>query len=970
MKIDNAKEFAASEQWNNIRAFYIYAGTPQNPQLILNFELEISIYQPSDGVRADSDQTTDIPDWQRNAIDDKRRFTRLALRLDRNYDENNSAEISEPDVSMFLTNSLLKAGKTPLTPEDAQSFRKFIADCLNYVSDLADGLDGGRSPVCELRIPLSLNDISDFDLIKLSLALSFESSSIGGKENAVLSAQTTVNQIECDIEDLILSKQNEDDFTASFEGVFFDESWQMRLGATVPGISRPEQEEESIPDAWAVRIGKQPDAGFYFEIQNDAAFYAPKPIAGTLETATVPVGKYLPAELFPAETSLMVFSDIDLNAWINEAFSAIDSYLSTALETDSILSGNSEISVSLDKIRQLKQKIAGAVAATITPIFDSAAANDEISLAAAREKLRRLVADQLGNASIVSAVTVFKVSDVSTGRQKFSGAATPLFYGQFLKQSTSTAENKKNDLPIHAPETNYSLSEGQIQYFKSAELAGDWRLPLLFSVRNVELQAVLSIPLAYRLTHLESSSMITLDSQKAEQRALIRFNNKELFMPVGGVEFPVVSRALPAAPDLFVQTASAAAQMNAEHLTPSDLVAWNYSLNYGHQSSAQDNPGALIIFKEQEAVAGLQDSLHPLFAPLAQFITVYEDILKDFESATAEMKTSNRLNEGVENAKSASKAFAQIVESVADGYTRWINSSPETAVSGERPAVSCSFKIVLESGESGNARVDVINSISDSRFEPIIEFDSYKAVPAPDKPAYSLASYNYILSEPSQTPGNDESTASETHLSYEEALNISRRTIILKGLNVFTTQNVLGQLRVMRNATGKLEKINETFKFSSPTVKFAAPLVPSLRFADFDLGSLEVSGSTLENYLNAFFSSLLKDADDIPLLFRLTVSFSFDLSPSMTDSQRAVLPVTMIPGEIAVPQKDMPLSFVSELAKLMTNWTESTELGPGSNSEYNIRLEVFSGESGEQVTQMPLVAIDNLFIRTEKIISD
>src|SRR5215213_10527530 len=86
VKIDNRDVLNVPEQWNNIRAFYIYAGTPENPQLILDFKLEISAYQPSDYL---PEQTTEagIPGWQQNAVDDQQKFTSLNFQLNQTDDK-------------------------------------------------------------------------------------------------------------------------------------------------------------------------------------------------------------------------------------------------------------------------------------------------------------------------------------------------------------------------------------------------------------------------------------------------------------------------------------------------------------------------------------------------------------------------------------------------------------------------------------------------------------------------------------------------------------------------------------------------------------------------------------------------------------------------------------------------------------------------------------------------------------------
>src|SRR5215213_5929036 len=86
MKTDNRDVLPVPEQWNNIRAFYIYAGTPETPHLILDFKLEISAYQASDYLPGQMTEAG-LPGWQQNAVDDKRKFTSLDFQLNQTDDK-------------------------------------------------------------------------------------------------------------------------------------------------------------------------------------------------------------------------------------------------------------------------------------------------------------------------------------------------------------------------------------------------------------------------------------------------------------------------------------------------------------------------------------------------------------------------------------------------------------------------------------------------------------------------------------------------------------------------------------------------------------------------------------------------------------------------------------------------------------------------------------------------------------------
>jgi hypothetical protein len=982
MKINNITDLDGLGQWNNIRAFYNYSGTRENPQLTVNLALEISAYEPL-GNAPDPLAISSIPIWQQRAIDDQRNFIDINFQLNRNYGELNIPGISGPAVSIFLTNTLLKSGKSSLSPTDTQIIRDFVADCLAYLTKRAEGQGvGDTSPACQLQIPVASTEISASDLIKLSLILSFEARDIPAQETGSILTdlpKTPGEKFECEIEDLTVSPQNGSIFAEAFEGLFFNEEWQLRIGKATPepGLLG----EQQIPALWALRMGKKPRIGFYFEIEDEPIFYAPRPIAKTLETATFPVSRYFAGEPFPADQRQMTFTDIDQNIWARTALSAIDAFLLMLTSpVDSLLSDKFESHDCIVKIRRHQQTIAGALAKTLIPILNTGA-NDEISLAAAQETFRSALSIRLSNAFTTMAVTVLGVSNVSVDSSQNPDKSLPSrFYGELQKVATPSIIVDTESLSTDPDEASYSLGSGMIRYFKLKDgQSGNWRLPFLFSTENAGKQREIALPpLAFSLTDLECNIIKAPEKPGGEEHTRIKFVTAPPVTPIGkdSFKFPVIRRELPAPPNLMEQMANSNVDpINAETCAPSELAVWNYLLAYDYQAAAQDFVTLRIALDRQNHSDFSGSEAHPLFAPLAQFVMAYQEILSDFEISAGRINSlSEAAGSEVVSAGAALAAFEKITGDVAAGFDEWANPAPEIK-SGDAPAnLSLFFDVALESCADGRARIDVINSnLSDPAspvLPPLVEIEPFIRVTAPDKPGYALASYNYVLPQSSSETDANEINGSQTYLSYEDALNISSRTVILKGLNVFTAQNVRGQIQVIRNGfpagASKTAIINDAFKFMSP-VMFADSLNPSPRFTDFDFGSLSVSSPALENYLNSFFDLLLKQAVGLSLRLKMEVSFSFEPVSSLPGSPRTILPITIVPLLDLIPQNDEPLPFISPLAGAITNWTSSTDPALNSNSEYNLRLEIFGEKSDRQAAQMPLMTIENLFIKAEKI---
>ncbi|HEX8368905.1 MAG TPA: hypothetical protein VF604_10220 [Pyrinomonadaceae bacterium] len=993
METDAVDRLISLEQWNNVRFFYLYDGTPENPQLILNFELQISAYQPAAEFFETDAQAAedDIPIWRQNAINDRKLFADIYSQLNRNRDEQSASEPPEKAVSMFLNDTLLTGGKTSLASKDAQSLRDFVAACLAYVTDRSEQKDGGATPVCQLRIPISLNDISASHVIKLSLTLVFESH--GGKDEASPAVAETVSitepskektaEINCAVESSIIPPQQSIEiFANAFESVFFNEDWHLRVGTSSIGSSQSNR--KPIVTLWALRIGRKPNIGFYYEIQNQATFYAPKPVSDVPVTATFSISRYSTGNSFPGEKAAMTFSDVDLNQWTNTALAAIDAFLSISCDAfDSPLPDNPETDGCLAKIRRHKKTLAGAIAKTLVPIFSGGAgASDEISQSAAQEKFYQSLLERLSNAFISSAVTVFGVSNVSVDPPQSEDISPSRFYGQLQKFDADLSKLETVDSTAVEPQQNYSLTAGKVQYFKSKDgKSGDWRLPFLFSAENVGQQSLLSFPLAYLLTHLESDIARLPGIPKNEQNTWIQLVNAPLLKPIGAndIEFPVILRQLPVPPILTTQAADANVESidaGASALAPSELTLWDYSFKYRSENNAQDYAAAAVAFNRQNSLTLPFAAGHPMFAPLAQFVAVYNEISTDYETAVSKINASSKPDEtDVTNANAALDAFEQIVAAVAAAHIQWVNSPSQRPPAGEPPvSANYAFDIVLKSDLDGKARIDVINpEISEPlpEFPPLVEIESYIPKPAPDKPDNALVSYNYVLSEPPPPLAAAGESGQAVYLSYADALNIIDRTVVLKGLNAFTMQNAVGQIQIIRNGntgTSETAAISDLFKFLTPQISFTDSIAPSLNYTNFDLGALQGNSPTLKNYLNAFFTALLKDAAGIAIWLKMTVSFSCAVSPSLPDSPRTILPVALLPPEQVIPQNGAALPVISGLANMIIDWTRANQPVLDSSSEYNIRLEIFGAASDEQASQTPLLSIDNLFINTEKII--
>lgn len=982
MQSNNSHTSIVLNPWTNVRAFYIYDGTLENPQLLIDLQLNVSAYQPSEELEeladSPSPEVPSIPVWQQNALDDQRSFSRIYFDTEQNNGETADPELQENTVSVYLSNSLVKSEKSLLSPGDTQIVRTFIMDCLEYVTKRAAGLDGETPPAARLKMAVSPKDLSAPDLIKLDVLFTFEQ--IAPEPVATVSTDPATPEADVEtnykIEDLPVLIENSRQFADNFEPIFDNEQWQLKIGKTAvqPGLLGARQK----PAYYAVRLGKKSGIGFYYEIEKEENFYASSPISKTLKTAAFPISLYETGKSFPADQVETVFSNIDLNEWANTALNGIDTILSFAVSSRGAgLFALPEVIEFFAKVRRYRQSIAASIADTLIPVLN-AKEKDEISLKAARELFRSILSDNLSDAFTATAVTVLRVSNVSQPLMSNSAESSQLKYYGKLESPAATSQSAETDKSIiEKPSADYSLKNGAIEYFKSEnEEPGSWRLPILFTDPNHGSRSAVRFPLSFALTHLEFNQMQVPENYNELPDKWIEFVIAPPPTPIGNnsVEFPVILRDLPAVPNLTFQTAEphlGPADINVPAFAPEELAYWNYSFSYECRSSARDHVRLSISSGRQNNFPAQESKDNPLFAPLAQFITNYPAILRDFEAIFANKNFNESPFSDNGTALAALDAFEQLAGLIAGGYKDQLDTAVKTELQELTENFSPAdyvFEVVLENSPDGAARIDVIeSSCSGTNLQilpPVIEFDSFIRVNAPDKPADALASYNYVQQ---QCEGDTEMEERAIPLSYEKALNISKRIVTIKALSIFTTHTIGIQIENVRNGNaGKGERvsISDPFTFVSPTASFTEQLLPALTIIDFDLGSLTVSEPSLENYLNDFFNSLLGNAAAAMWRIKIEAAFSFEPEPGLP---RTIVPIALIPPTgIELPlEPDLPL--IDPLVETIKSWTNSNEFVPDTASEYNFRVEFFLADAANNLSPAPLLKIDNLFIKTAMI---
>ena len=990
----------ALDQWPNVRSYYTYGGTAGAPQAEVTFTLNVAAYDaPSGETKScknppESYPWDDLPVWQQSALNDLSVFTQLYFQLSQNYDGLGIPGLAGRAVSMSMTNSILASPEQALSNSDADRLRGFVEDCVVYINNRAHCADGGTAPSLTLTFQVPIASVATGNILPMTMAFTMKRQALL-TDPALrsltdgLSVTTAIQPLTDlpvavdeagDAGDVGEQKPPQQDlavFAAAVEKVFTTDDWGFRVGTGSSDPSAPRS--QGAFTVWAVRMGKKKGTGLYYQIGSDVSFYAPQAIAKELTAASAQLNQYKSGEPYPSGDPVdVMFTGVDTNTWANTAFTAIDTFLTPSFTSPAFIVDNLTVSDPqkdgyLAKILRHKEVLAGAVSSTMRPILETSA-QDTKSIDAAREKMLQSLLNRLSNAYIVTAVGVIPVTDASTNEPAESGTvAQPRFLGQPLGSTPVMVELDGGT----TGEQNYSLSTGKVP-LTAAGGDGDTRLAFLFSSKNVKAQRYVSLDLSYAMTHLEHDIKNVPGIENYEQSSWITFVNQTLVTDIGNepIEFPVLLRELPTPPSVTAQTAASAIPQSVEGArllevmggSPGELATWNYGYSYFYPGSAQDTVTSTVQFNLTDSAKMLgADPTYQLFQALAQFVTVYPAIATDLDAYLRPITGASK-PEDVTNAEYALSAFEQITEGVATAYRAWADAQLTLAARMMPSQVIYVFDIDLRDND-GEAVVDIrLGSIEPPDVElpvPVVAIDPalYEVEPV-TPPEGVLASYRYKLIAPPEGSGDDDS-----YLSYIDALAVPDRDVTIGALDLFGLQNAWGAIQVVRNkflVPGVAT--TDWFRFSTPQIKFAGPIVPLLQYSEFDLGSVMSGPAPLSAYLDAFFESLLGAAAGQEVEVSMATSFSYRLLPSMTDFPYTTLPVILLPPTSTVVTPGTPPSFVAPFSEGVNMWLKANAPILNATSKLVTELVVFAGLGDQSGQQLPLLTIRGLYIDASNLV--
>lgn len=989
--IDYTDRLIGLAQWPNVSASYTYGVVPGSiPELEITLKLNTDAYADSSNKSDPLSRlaVTGIPQWQQNAVNDLKIFTKIYFQLNQNYDSLKIPGLSGKAVTISLTNTILESPQSPLSEDQSLQISAFVSKCLKYVAQRAANQVGGDIPQEVIKIPISLERISSEDIIRLSVSLTFS-------RNAALSDPALRGIPDgLAITSVIMPVTNDQTgsshdsgkdpsvslkaFANDLENVFKTADWQLRVG--VDAASRDQPKTSQYHSVWAVRLANKIDAaaGLRYQIDPKPSFYAPRPIARCLSTINAPICKYHTGKPFPeGSPEEVTFSGVDMNAWLSMALKAIDTFLSApyaapAFIIDQYVTPHEpEKNGYLAKILDHKKTLADAISLTVEPILEDSRV-DEKTQKAAQDKMYQKLLNELSAAFTVSAVTVFSVSEARFRQLLPSGVVSPpRFYGQPIGDAPTAIGPE----PISARNQNFSLSTAKIPLTDYAG-DGDSRLAFLFTSKNVADHPYVQLDLAYAMTHLEHDISTLRGIDGYQQSSWISFINGPFITQISrSTAIPVILRALPMPPTVIGHAADQVLSDGEKNCLKVDklldMTKWDYRFSYLYSDSAQDSVRAVSEFNLVDAfLLKSDDEEKRLFQSLAQFVSVYSEIAEDFERFLRNIDGKEPSQADMDNAKFAVAAFERIVGDLSEAYYCWSKANSSAMSSKRLENVKYTFDIRLRE-EMGEARIDIfkVSLLPEKALLPIpvIQIEPEKYTPESIVPPAegAQATYRYRLK---QTGDNDGSSEGDIYMSYQEAVSISERVVIFPSLDIFAYQSAQSEIQVVRNKF-LVPGVETTyhFKFSTPAIKFADPVRPLLAYRCFDLGSVLKGPAKLEDFLKKFFETLFSSGLGQEVLVRVKSAYSYNLLPTVLDETgSAVLPRTSLPINLLPPEiitLGETLSFIAPVSRDVLMWTDIQKPSFNKSSQFNFDLSLFA--AGNAIQQVQLLTIRDLFIKSD-----
>ena len=770
------------------------------------------------------------------------------------------------------------------------------------------------------------------------------------------------------------------EFASNFESTLsVQNKYKLKVATGIDRKSADPSPTES--PLWVVRLGINAGTslsteGINYEITNPTAprIFAPRPISNKLESySQIPIYDYQTGKPidYTTPSQKIDFTGIDMDVWMSEFLSSIDSFLAPELISPAGILSHLESETYLQDILGSKKSLAGLIKELVIPVFENEPIN-ATELEDAQESFEQQVLVALANTYSVEALIQYDAqvnADIPNTNNyqpaKLYGVPSSTPPGVTIGSAKLTLDNTTQSAPHYL---TFPVSANP-QF--NDKVAVDFQ----FAGSNIEHQ----ISELHGIVGYDASAWLSFIIEED------LLNSTQL---TG--EVPLILRAFPTPPSMISQlqlqsNTQAVLNGNGSLLDGNninDLMEWDYGFDYGlDYHYAQDQINFEVIFNVQDsAQAELTDAQQSFFGALAQFITVFPNVHRDFDQYVQKIKGSGNDSTDVTNAKFAIEAFIGMVQNVVTSWTALPDSQSLRAFGSQDQPYQ--FYVREDSITFNNKPALLVEITNESALPsgigtPYVSIDGYTPEPHPPKSGDTY-DYGYIYKNGSG------------YLTPEAGRPIADRQVVLPDMNILARQDAITSANIIRNQdiiSGKTTA--EPFVYTTSEVEFVNPFHP-VQDVDTAVNIAEIGAQTpqkrtLAEHLSILFETLFANDPQATQTLQLECRYFYDINenlpednfPNSTIPRPLIsLPVLLVPPtefnvqtDWKVPQNgcssgySASASFVCNLSNAINSWTKQNSPATNNGTLW-IDLTILS-----DLTEfsMPLLRFRNLVLQVDDI---
>jgi LysM repeat protein len=725
----------------------------------------------------------------------------------------------------------------------------------------------------------------------------------------------------------------------------------------------------NLGNLWAVQLGSaQQSTAISYTVTSpgEPKQFAPRPVSNQLASrARTPIISYQTGKAISLDDPSVdrAFASIDLDQWMQYTVTQIDSLLTPKYVAPALILRDKKAGPdALQKVLDAKKALAGALKNTMIPVFKDESATG-VEKKAIQEVFYQSLLGLVGQFYAVKAGIQF-AADVAAAIAPDPGDIDPpRLYGDISSSIAGMSKAGAPPLSVQALPDNASLSSPKL----NLKFAGGGDSPhylsfLLSSTTSREASIPLNLKYSCQYLEHQIGKLSGIDGYQPSSWLSFADDTTTAAWPLnselGQFDVPLVLRSFPETPTLVRQESlenlvspchqPSARALSARLLLPGAEICdkpgdfnplagatlWSYGFAYSQQVHyLQDAVHGEIRFNVAmpRLLAGAALPERDLFDNLAEFTTVYPQVQADLDRYLVVLDVDTTGSEQIKNAQAALESAANLIQWVADTAADLDTSLRLDAGALAGNAEPFPFTITEVAVQKQNPDGSMVEALS------VVVVLPAPPPPRVGKPLVQIQPDTYNC----QPDGGDAGTfrfvytekTTGDYLTTDVGLTIAGRTFVLPDLDVLERQDSQASVYLTRNENLAGKPIAGVFVYTTPTVSFPAPLLPTLRREQpVNLATLyAVDGNTpvtrsLSCQLALLYEVLFQNAGTDSVTLTLTAYYEYSPSRQIPNVR---LPVFLMPPtQVAIRQGGAgePIAdIIAEQVQGCQGWFQSVQ---------------------------------------------